>query len=122
MVKALHSGGGRTHVEVGQKTAPNSRNKVNVGKVSALGQHRVMAPGSEASGPLLTSIRPMPGAPQHGNTVADATVAGPGGSRTVRPSGHQGLHSGKSEPAHPMSRPSQTSTDPMAGYPGKGGR
>jgi hypothetical protein len=115
MVKALHTGGGRTHKEVGQNLPPHSRDKVSVGKVSGIGNARVHATGHEGA-PLLTSIPPMRGAPPHGNVLADAIVAGPGGSRTVRPSGHQGTHSGKAEPAHPGPRPPVQSSDPLAAY------
>jgi hypothetical protein len=92
MAKALHSGGGRTHVEVGVRTGTNSRDRVHVGKASRIGTVEVMARGHTPS-PLLTHIAPMPGA-VHGNDLAANAVAGPGGSRTVRPSGGQAPQGG----------------------------
>jgi hypothetical protein len=117
------SGGGITSnklVKPGVKTASPTRDRVHVGKVSRIGVHEVLAHG-HAGAPLLTSIAPTSNA-MHGNAVAASTRPGPGGSRTVRPSGHQGMHTGKGEPSHPGPRPSQTSSDPLASYPGDKGR
>src|SRR5262245_27775627 len=101
-----HSGGGRTPVGVGVRAGPATTNKMNVGGASQIGQ----AMGGQMRGDSHTSKNsalPMAAGRAAqvpmGNAVAASTKCGPGGSRTIYPTGSQMQHG----PAVPGNAPAK---------------
>jgi hypothetical protein len=98
-MKKMHSGGGRTHVEVKQRLGARAEG-IRPGAVSQIGTAIDPKARTPMKGPM-----PAGGGVPLGNAIAtNVGKGGPGAGRTVMPCGTQGMHGPVAGQVRPQGR------------------